>query len=113
MSNKFKEHLDLCGIEHKLSCPGTPQQNDIAERKHCHIVETCLTRMIHANIALRYKLVHIFLAYIYSINRFPYSIFENVTPYFKLYGNNPNYGGLHIIGCRCFPYLRHQGHNKF
>ncbi|GKV09714.1 hypothetical protein SLEP1_g21171 [Rubroshorea leprosula] len=36
----FTNHLAECGIKQQVSCPGTPEQNGVAERKHRHIVET-------------------------------------------------------------------------
>lgn len=51
-SNQFKNHLALCGITHQISCPYTPEQNGLAERKHRHIVETELTLLFHANVPL-------------------------------------------------------------
>ena len=34
ISHKFLNHLELHGIQQHLSCPHTPQQNGLAERKH-------------------------------------------------------------------------------
>ena len=31
--------LQSCGIQHRVSCPYTPQQNGMAKRKHRHITE--------------------------------------------------------------------------
>lgn len=52
-SNSFLTHLNLCVIQQQLSCPGTHQQNDVAERKHRHIVETGLTMLFHAHLPLK------------------------------------------------------------
>lgn len=49
---EFLEHLSNCGIKQQSSCIQTPEQNGIAERKHCHFVETGLTKLINANILL-------------------------------------------------------------
>ncbi|XP_019087641.1 PREDICTED: uncharacterized protein LOC109127429 [Camelina sativa] len=38
-SNLLKQHLSEHGVIHRISCPYTPQQNGIAERKHRHLVE--------------------------------------------------------------------------
>lgn len=39
-STAFKSFLTTNGISHHLSCPDTPEQNGLAERKHRHIIET-------------------------------------------------------------------------
>ena len=38
-SNAFTEFCSSHGITHQFSCPHTPQQNGIVERKHRHIIE--------------------------------------------------------------------------
>jgi hypothetical protein len=43
LSNTFTNFLSTHGILHKVTCPHTSQQNEIAERKHRHIIETTLT----------------------------------------------------------------------
>ena len=45
MSNQFKSFCLDHGIQHQLSCPYTPQQNGVAERKHKHIVESGLSML--------------------------------------------------------------------
>ena len=42
--------LKECGISHRLSCPHTPQQNDLAKRKHYHIVETGLALLSQSSL---------------------------------------------------------------
>jgi histone deacetylase 1/2 len=49
--NNFFQKL---GISHRMSCPHTHQQNSVAERKHCHIVETGLTLLAHASVPFCY-----------------------------------------------------------
>lgn len=61
-SAKFIEHLEQCGIQRQVSCPSTPEQNGVAERKHRHIVETGLTMLFHATLP-RFLWVEAFLTY--------------------------------------------------
>ena len=43
INNDFKSFCSTSGILHQSSCPHTPEQNGVSERKHRHIVETGLT----------------------------------------------------------------------
>ena len=54
ISNKFLAHLRDCGIQQLVSCPHTPQQNGLAERKHRHITELGLTMMFQSKTPQRY-----------------------------------------------------------
>ncbi|KAH9669465.1 retrovirus-related pol polyprotein from transposon RE1 [Citrus sinensis] len=112
ISNEFQSHLSQCGIQHQLSCPATPEQNGVAERKHRHIVETGLTMLFHANMPLQYW-VDAFSTAVYVINKLPSSTLNMKTPFYKLFGINFDYRGLRSFGCRCFPYLRIYRKNKF
>ncbi|GLT46299.1 hypothetical protein SLA2020_200620 [Shorea laevis] len=107
----FVNHLAECGIKQQVSCPGTPEQNGVAERKHRHIVETGLTLLLHANMPSRYW-VDSFSTAIFLINRMPTSVLNNKSPYYLLYGKVPDYSMLKVFGCRCFPYLRDYAAHK-
>ena len=49
-SSAISSFLSAQGILHQSSCPHTPQQNGIAERKNRHLVETAQTLLLHANV---------------------------------------------------------------
>lgn len=51
-SNAFLGHIQSCGSELHVLCPGTPEQNGVAEQKHWHIVETRLTMLFRVNMPL-------------------------------------------------------------
>ena len=104
-SHDFQKHLSNCGIHHQFSCPRTPEQNGVAERKHRHIVETGLTLMFQAHVPLRYW-VDAFLTAVFLINRMPSTSINMQTPYSKLFNHDPDYGSLKIFGCRYFPHLK-------
>ncbi|CAH9114384.1 unnamed protein product [Cuscuta europaea] len=53
-STNFNEYMATQGIIHQSTCPHTPQQNGIAERKHRHIIETARTLLVHANAPLKF-----------------------------------------------------------
>ena len=46
MSDLFCQFLISEGTLPQLSCPGAHPQNGVAERKHCHIIETARTLLI-------------------------------------------------------------------
>lgn len=53
-SNSFANFLTQHGIVHQLSCPHTPSQNGVAERKHRHIVETTIALLHQSFLPLKY-----------------------------------------------------------
>lgn len=38
ISDAFRSHLNQAGILQQLTCPSTPEQNGVAERKNHHIM---------------------------------------------------------------------------
>ncbi|KAH0644484.1 hypothetical protein KY284_032368 [Solanum tuberosum] len=89
----FIKHLEDCGIVRHISCPNSPEQNEVAERKHRHIVETSLTLLLHVNLPLFLR-VEAFLTAVFLINRLPSSVLKMVTPFVKLYGEQLDYNSL-------------------
>ena len=71
----LSKFFESCGIAHHLSCPHTHQQNGAVECKHCHIVETGLTLLYHANIPLCFW-DDVFQTACYLINRLPTTILK-------------------------------------
>lgn len=110
VNNNLKSYLVLNGISHQLSCPHTPEQNGIAERKHRHIVETGLSLMAEASVPSSFWL-EAFQTSVYLINRLPIT-HSNKTPYFLMFGKHPDYHFLKIFGCLCYPWIRPYNHNK-
>ena len=87
-SHSFKAFLAAKGVEQMISCPYTPQQNGVVERKHRHIVETAITLLAQATLPLDfwyYACAHA----VFLINRMPCKVLSMVSPYKKLYGKDP------------------------
>ena len=113
MSKQFLAHLSSCGIKQQLSCLHTPQQNGLAERKHCYVTELGLSLMFQSKIP--YQLwVEAFLTATYLGNLMPSSVLpEHKSPYEMLVGKPPIYSLLRVVGSSCYPFLRPYGKNKF
>jgi hypothetical protein len=105
MSNQFKNFLVTHGILHCVSCPHTPQQNGVAERKHHHIMEMGLSLLAQSHLSSLFW-VDAFVTFVFIINHLPSSFLGDVSPFFKLYNKGPDYSLLCSFGCSCFPLLR-------
>ncbi|BBH08832.1 hypothetical protein Prudu_021148 [Prunus dulcis] len=99
------------GIVRRLSCPYTPQQNGLAERKNRHIVETAITLLTTAALPGQFWF-HSAAHAVYLINRMPSSVLHHQSPYFRLFGHHPDLASLRIFGTAVYPYLRHYNVHK-
>ncbi|PRQ16261.1 putative RNA-directed DNA polymerase [Rosa chinensis] len=104
VTNAFSHYCKSLGILQRFSCPHTPQQNGLAERKHQHIAT--MTRTLLLTSGVPHNLwVEAVLTSVYLINLLPTPVFDWATPYSCLYGRSPPYSSLRVFGCSCFPYL--------
>jgi transposase InsO family protein len=101
VSKELKNFFGINGIIHQKSCPYTPQQNDLAERKHRHIVETTRTLLVSRNVPKMFW-AKAALTAVYLINRMPSKTIENMSPIEKLFKISPDYKRLRVFGCKCF-----------
>ncbi|KAJ0912622.1 putative RNA-directed DNA polymerase [Helianthus annuus] len=104
-NNRIQQFFQHHGIQHRISCPHTPQQNGRAERKHRHITETGLAMMFNSH-APANLWVDAFTSATYIINRLPRPILENKSPFEVLFKHPPSYANFRVFGCRVFLYLR-------
>ncbi|KAK8951385.1 hypothetical protein KSP39_PZI003284 [Platanthera zijinensis] len=111
MSHTLQEFFLSHGISHLISCPGTPEQNGLAERKHRHIVETGLTLMAHGQTPKQFW-NHAFSTAVYLINRLPTTTINGRSPFEALFGTRPSYDHPRTFGCACFPALSPFGRGK-
>ncbi|KAG7578952.1 Ribonuclease H-like superfamily [Arabidopsis thaliana x Arabidopsis arenosa] len=100
-SHAFKQHLAKHGIIHQTSCPYTPQQNGVAERKNRHLMEVARSMMFHTNVPKRFWSDAVVLA-CYLINRTPTKILQDSSPFEVLNKNKPSINHLRVFGCVCF-----------
>ena len=110
MSNEFQAFLTQKGILSQRSCPYTPQQNGLAERKNRHLLDVVRTLLLESSVPPKFW-VEALSAAVYLINRLPSQTLNLDSPYFRLYGHPPDYKHLRIFGCVCFVHLpSHERH---
>jgi len=119
-SDNAKEYFFYCfnafmkshGILHQYSCPHTPQQNGVVERKHGHIMDTARTLLLSANAPLKFWIDAILTAG-YLINQMPSSILNNQIPYSVLYPMDFLYPVPPcVFSCVCFVHNLSPGRDK-
>ncbi|KAM1755844.1 hypothetical protein ACFX12_008126 [Malus domestica] len=111
VSKAFQSFLLDKGITHQLSCPHTPEQNGLAERKHRHVIETTVTLLQTARLPASFWSYACQTA-VYLINRMPSSVLGNKSPFELLFGHLPDISHLRIFGCACYPLLKPYNDSK-
>lgn len=101
-------HTQFPQIQHQTTCPYTPQQNGVSERKHRHLIELALASMSHTSIPPKFW-DEIFSSTFYLINCLPST--SNI-PYTTLFNKAPDYSILRVLDCLCFPYTRDYNSHK-
>lgn len=111
INNLFISHLAKCGIKHLVSCPHTPQQNGVSERKHT-ITELGITMLFNSKVP-QDLWVEAFFTAAFLGNLLPSSVLPNSkSPYEMLNEKPPDYTALCVFGCKFYHYLRPYMKNK-
>lgn len=104
VKGSLRQYLDESGISLRISCPYTPQQNGVTERKNRHLSEMARALLYHS----RLPKVYWYDAYAttaFLINRLPSQILNHSSPYRLLFQKDPDYHLLRTFGCLCYPFL--------
>lgn len=110
LSHSLQFFLLKHGILHQKSCPYTPQQNGIVERKNRHIVETTLTLLHQSHLPPKFWYCACATA-VFLINRMPCTTLKMSCPFELLHKTIP-LEFLRVFGCACFPLLKPYNSNK-
>ncbi|WZZ70893.1 hypothetical protein YC2023_082263 [Brassica napus] len=109
--NAFKNHLAQHGILHRTSCPYTPQQNGVAERKNRHLMEVARSMMFQMSVPKRFWSDAVITA-CYLINRIPTRILEDKAPFEVLNNNKSVLDHLRVFGCISYVLVPGEIRNK-
>ncbi|PRQ57648.1 putative RNA-directed DNA polymerase [Rosa chinensis] len=101
VNHAFSHYCTSLGIQQKFSCPHTPQQNGLAERKHHHIATMARTLLLTSG-APHHLWVEAMLTSVYLINLLPTPVLNWDTPHTRLYGSPPSYSSLQPKPECCF-----------
>lgn len=93
----FSEH----GILHQRSCPHTPQQTGVVERRHRSLLNTARALMFTSGLSMRFWPYSLLTA-TWLVNRVPSKVLDWSCPYEMLFKKEPNYGLLRPFGCLAF-----------
>lgn len=104
LSVGFASFMADKGIVHKKSCPHTPQQNGIAERKNMHIMESARALLLEGYVPLTFwcEVAH---TAVHLISRLPTSVLHQISPFESLFGQPPSYCHLRVFSSLCFVHL--------
>ncbi|PKU66194.1 Retrovirus-related Pol polyprotein from transposon TNT 1-94 [Dendrobium catenatum] len=102
VNHKFQNFTRTAGILHQTSCPYTPEQNGLAERKHRHIITMTRILLHTAGLPMSFWMEAALTA-TYLINRTPSLTIKNISPIQRMFNIVPSYEHLRVFGCECYP----------
>jgi hypothetical protein len=115
IATDFDDYLKQKRIRRQFTCPNTPQQNGVSERKNRHLGEVTRSLIHDKNMPGRFWAEAMYTAG-YLINRIPAQGLEYVSPYEKITGTKPDVSYLKVFGCVCYVFvpghLRHKMEKK-
>ncbi|CAJ2651723.1 unnamed protein product [Trifolium pratense] len=97
----FESFFNENGISHNFSCPRTPQQNGVVERKNRTLQEMARTMIDESNVE-KYFWAEAINTACYILNRMSIRKVLNKTPYELWKDKKPNVSYFHIFGCYCY-----------
>lgn len=97
----LRSFFDSKGIVFHTSCPSTPQQNGVIERKHCHLLNVGRALRFQGNLPLTFWGQSVQTA-CYLINHLPTPLLNHKTLFELLHHTLPNFSHLRVFGGLCY-----------
>lgn len=85
----------------QTTCPHTPQQSRVAERKYRILLEACRALLFQSKLPVTFWRDCLLTA-TYLLNKIPSRILRSKSPYEFLYGQPPSYSHLKTFGCLAY-----------
>ena len=101
VNKEFDEYLSSFGIIHQTTCPGTSEQNGLAERKNRHLLEITRCIMMAMNVS-KFLWSEAVMTAAYLMNRMPSRVLGYKTPIECLTGRTTYVVPPKVFGCVCF-----------
>jgi hypothetical protein len=101
VNKEFDEYLSSFAIIHQTTCPGTSEQNGLAERKNRHLLEVTRCLMMEMNVP-KFLWTEAVMTAAYLINRMPSRMLDYKTPIECLKGETSYVVPPKVFGCVCF-----------
>ncbi|XP_071719288.1 uncharacterized protein [Rutidosis leptorrhynchoides] len=100
-NNQMETFCHTKGIIHQTSCPYTPQQNGVAERKHRHLLNVVRSLMFQGGLPLNFWSECVLTA-VYLVNRLPTAVLSGKSPFECIFGFKPNLSHIRVFGYLCY-----------
>ncbi|KAJ0856487.1 putative RNA-directed DNA polymerase [Helianthus annuus] len=101
VSNRMHNFYVVQGIILETTCPHTPQQNGVVERKHRHLLQTARALRFEANLPTKFWGECVMTA-AYIINHLPSKTIDKKTPFEILFEQTPEYDHMKVFGCLAY-----------
>ena len=101
VNKELDEYLSSYGIIHQTTCPGTSEQNGLAERKNRHLLEIARCMMFAMNVP-KFLWSEAVMTAAYLMNRMPSRVLGYKTPIECLTGDTTYVVPPKVFGCTCF-----------
>jgi len=110
-SNEFKRHCEELGLQHNITCPYTPQHNEVVERKNRTIMDMARSTL-KAKGMPNYFWAEAVTCVVYLINRSPTRSVPKTTPIEACSGFKPNVQHLKVFGSITYAHVSKAARSK-